>query len=107
MPAWHADVISGLGGIGVESVLIMFRDRILFSHLSSPSHAHALSQALMEKEDYRGPLQAKGSLGSGSEKVVYAKNGDLWICACLRHATPLQTAIERLAEAARQTHLWA
>jgi hypothetical protein len=105
LPAWYADVISGLEGIGVESILILYADRILLSHYSSTQDAEVLSKVVLAQEERGSEVRKVESVASGAARMICARSGDLTVSVCLESESCLERAVDRITEITRKVQL--
>jgi len=85
-PAWLVELLKGLDAIGVQGLVVVYKDRVLFSQLPSGAEAEALSQSLLINEEElrdRKVLEVR-ELQCPGRRIILVKEGDLFVSLCLR-----------------------
>ncbi len=84
-PAWLVDLLEGLDPFGAEGLVVVYRDRVMFSHLPSEAEAEALSESLLADEEHLGASESRLSeFGRQGRKILLTRLGDVFVSVCLR-----------------------
>lgn len=103
-PAWLAEVLGDLDKVGAEGLVVLYKDRVLFSHLPTSDQAEALSNSILFNEE--NPAQT-GSLDVQhlqvhNTKMVLMRLEDVFVSVCLQPGADEDLVRERVMSVIRQ-----
>jgi hypothetical protein len=83
-PAWFHDLISDLGELGGEAILMVRRHRVLVAHAPSDEAARALSEGLLAHEELDDDMPLKATHRCGNRRMMLMRFGHTFVTVCLR-----------------------
>jgi len=84
-PAWLVDLLSGLDPFGAEGLVVVYKDRVMFSHIPSEAEAEALSESLLADEEHPEMGESRFSeFGRQGKRILLTRLGDVFVSVCLR-----------------------
>ncbi len=104
-PAWMVEALRDLDTVGVAGLVLLYRDRVLFSHMPTQAEAEALSESLLlheENPEYPEEMETK-ELTHRNRKLVLLRLGDVFMSACLRPGASVQRAQRSISQMMTQT----
>jgi hypothetical protein len=106
-PAWLVDLLSDLDTYGAEGMVVIYNDRILYSHLPSEIEAEALSESVLLNEESPGEEDqlVVRKMVRRDARIMLMKFGKVFVSVCLRPEADedriqaqVAGAIQRVAE---------
>jgi len=82
-PAWLVELVSELDQFGAEGMVMLYGDRLLFSHLPSDEQAEMLSEELMRHEE-SGTGLPSGGIKYRNRKIMLLHFGKIFVSICLK-----------------------
>ncbi len=99
-PAWLVDLLTDLDIFGAEGLVVLYGDRLLFSHLPTEEHAEALSESVLIREESPGEEASSGDFFCHNRKIMLMRFGKVFVSVCLRPEGADETGIrEQVAQA--------
>jgi hypothetical protein len=83
-PAWLIQLVSDLDRFGAEGMVMLYGDRVLFSHLPSEKHAEVLSEGLLLNEESDEGSLPVNDIYCQNRKIMVMRFGKVFISVCLR-----------------------
>lgn len=103
-PAWLVELLDDLDTVGGEGLVVLYRDRVIFSHLPSKLGAEALSKSVLYHEENPAggrTLEVRG-LTLRKRKILLMSLGEVFVSVCLRAGTPENRVRERIEDVIRR-----
>lgn len=101
-PAWMVDLLQDLNDSGAEGLVVVYKDRVLFSHFPDEAGAEALSESILLNEERQDLCTATDlSIPSHGRKVMLMKIQDVFVSICLRPGCDEVLVREKISEAIR------
>ena len=103
-PAWLVELLEDLGSFAVEGLVVVYKDRVLFSQLPSDADAEALSQSLLinEEELLDKKVVEVREVPCPDRKILLVKEGDLFVSLCVRLDTDEQRIQRHISAAVKK-----
>ncbi len=104
-PAWMVDLLTDLDTAGVAGLVVLYKDRVLFSHMPSDEEAEALSESvLIREENPKSTDRVKTERITRSDrKILLMSLEDVFMSVCLRAGAPVEKAERRISELMKRT----
>jgi hypothetical protein len=85
-PAWLVDLLSDIDTLGAEGLVVICKDRILFSHLPTEKAIKALSESLLihEERNAGGKSMEVSSMTHLDTRIMLLTHGSIFVSVCLR-----------------------
>jgi len=103
-PAWLADVLGDLDKVGAEGIVVLYKDRVLFSHLPTGEGAEALSDSILFNEENPADTDSLEvrHLEIHNTKMVLMRLGDIFVSVCLQPGASEEMVREKVIHVIRQ-----
>jgi hypothetical protein len=100
-PAWLANLVSEIEEYGAEGMLVLHRDRIVYSHMPTDRHKAALSEGLLIKEETEELHETEYRMHD--LRIMMMNFGSISVSVCLKPAGANELRIrERIRVALEQ-----
>jgi hypothetical protein len=85
-PAWLVDLLTDIDTMGAEGLVVICRDRILFSHLPNEMAMKALSESVLfhEEREAGGKSVQVSSMTHLDIRIMLLTYGNIFVSVCLR-----------------------
>ncbi len=108
-PAWLVELLSDLDPLGAEGLVVVYKDRVMFSHLPSEAEAEALSESLLLEEEHRESRQQLSEIERQGRRILLTRHGDIFVAVCVPAGTSGSKVQRRILNAIQRSidALWA
>lgn len=83
-PAWLIQLVSDLDRFGAEAMVLLYGDRVLFSHMPTEEHAEVLSEGLLVNEESGEGSLPVNDIYCHNRKIMVMRFGKVFVSVCLQ-----------------------